>query len=197
MNAKKRKNTKRITYDGTFFKELKERKHGAYRKLYDDFGKKIYKYIRSFFPFDSSRADDMMQEVFITAYNKIDTLKDINKIQPWLYKIAFGKCIDFKRKNEREKKHINGMQNIYDNGYTLEDKIIDKHILEFVNNEIDKMPGELKNVLVLKHYQGLTLNTISEITNFSVPKIRRLLERAGMLLLHNLKAKNIDKGILK
>ena len=43
-------------------------------------------------------AEDICQEVFITAYNKLNTFKYDYAFSSWLYTIARNKCIDYGRK---------------------------------------------------------------------------------------------------
>ena len=43
-----------------FFKELKERKHFAYHKLYKMYGDEIFRYIETHFRGDNFMADDVM-----------------------------------------------------------------------------------------------------------------------------------------
>jgi len=46
-------------------------------------------------------ADDIVQEVFVRAHSKIDTLKDHDKIGSWLFRIAYRQCMDHFRKEIR------------------------------------------------------------------------------------------------
>ena len=46
---------------------------------------------------DASTADDILQEVFIRIMSRIDTLKESNKMQSWIYQIARNAIIDHYR----------------------------------------------------------------------------------------------------
>src|SRR3989338_11330794 len=45
-------------------------------------------------------AEDLAQETFLKAYNKLDSLKEQEKVKSWLYSIARNVTIDFFRKNK-------------------------------------------------------------------------------------------------
>ena len=49
-------------------------------------------------------ADDLLQEVFLAAFEKFETLRDEKNFKPWLLSIARNKCRDYYRKkmDERE-----------------------------------------------------------------------------------------------
>ncbi len=46
---------------------------------------------------DPSLADDILQQVFVKIHAKIDTLKDDQKMQPWVYQIARNTITDYYR----------------------------------------------------------------------------------------------------
>ena len=49
---------------------------------------------------DKSIAEDILQEVFIRIYNKLDTLKDPEKIQSWVFQITRNAIIDYYRSHK-------------------------------------------------------------------------------------------------
>ena len=49
---------------------------------------------------DKSVAEDILQEVFVKALTKIDTINESSKIQNWLYQITRNTIIDYYRTNK-------------------------------------------------------------------------------------------------
>lgn len=47
---------------------------------------------------DKADAEDVLQEVYLTAYQKFDQLKNADSFKPWVLSIARNKCNDFFRK---------------------------------------------------------------------------------------------------
>ncbi len=182
----------------SFLKELKNHSHAAYKKLYNLYGKEIFGYIRSYFPFDHSTAEDILQEVFITAYTKISSLKDINKIRAWLYSIASRKSIDFKRKKIVEKKYMKEYAEQIDisKNSTVEEQVIRKDLFRALNIEVCKLPDFLRKVFILRQYQNLPYQEIVDITETSLSRVKKAMKKAVEKLLKQLKKKNIDKDIL-
>jgi RNA polymerase sigma-70 factor, ECF subfamily len=45
-----------------------------------------------------SDGEDVVQEALFTAYRKLDTFDDEQRLQPWLFRIAHNRCIDFLRR---------------------------------------------------------------------------------------------------
>jgi RNA polymerase sigma-70 factor (ECF subfamily) len=50
---------------------------------------------------DADEAQDLTQDTFVGAYEKISTFRPGNKVEPWLKRIATNLCIDWCRKQAR------------------------------------------------------------------------------------------------
>ena len=182
----------------SFFNKLINGDHKAHRELYRLYAMEIYKYIKSYFQFDSFSADDILQEVFITAYMKISSLKDINKIRVWLYKIAASKCLNFIKKKKVERKYMEKYgENLNNINYkSPEDKVIEKEVFKMVNNEVLRLPGLLREVFILREYQNLKYDEIASITDTSLSRVKKAMKKAFSKLTKYLEKKNINKDVL-
>ncbi len=61
--------------------------------IWNEYHNKLHRFIQGRVS-DASIADDILQEVIIRVHSRINTLKDSNKIQNWLYRIARNAIID-------------------------------------------------------------------------------------------------------
>lgn len=119
-----------------------------YKKLYGQ----VYSIIR-----DHYLAEDILQETFIKAYEKIKSVVDETKMGPWLMTIAKRTTIDFIR---REKRH--GYDFIEDY-YTLKEapspsveKEVEWELLKSeIESEIRSLRKEQKEIIHLKINNGL------------------------------------------
>ena len=73
----------------------------ALRELYDT-TKNYAWFIAKRYLQNDSDVEDVLQEVYINAFSKLDTFKEGMPFKPWLHRIVSNKCIDSIRKN----KHI-------------------------------------------------------------------------------------------
>ncbi len=181
----------------SFLKELKNGNHQAHRKLYKLYAMEIFKYIRAYFLFDSFTAEDILQEVFITAYLKISSLKNINKIRAWLYRIASSKCLNFIKKKKIERKYMEeyGKNIDISDNKSIEDMVVDKHVFRIVNDEVHRLPDFLQEVFILREYQKLTYEETALITNSTVSRVKRAMKKAMSKLLKYLEKKGIRKDL--
>ena len=76
----------------------------AFRRLVRQHGKIVhtvsYRLLK-----DQARAEDVMQETFMKAYETIDTLQDPKRLGAWLKSIAWNKSIDLLRAEKRADAH--------------------------------------------------------------------------------------------
>src|SRR6266567_8801469 len=72
----------------------------AVTQLYDEFRPRIYSHSYRLLG-NQQDADDVTQEVFVTAYLAWDSLYARDKLSAWLYRIATNLCIDLLRQRRR------------------------------------------------------------------------------------------------
>ena len=143
-------------------------------------------------------ASDTCQDVFITAYEKIDTFKGNSKFSTWLYRIAVNKCISKLRRRKVERKHLDNR--IFDediiNDYGIapqnESELIKKQITEKISKSLQSLPEEQKTVLELKIFQDLSFEEISNIIGVPVGTAKSRMHYALKKIREDMKGINID-----
>jgi len=126
-------------------------------------------------------AEEIAQDVFIKAFQSIDTFEGKSKFSTWLYKIAYNLSISKVRKKKHEIIDIN------------EDLISDYKIFktynEFIKREeyeknkiLNKAINKLDNkgglIITLYYIEEKSIQEIEEITNLSKSNIKIILFRA-------------------
>jgi RNA polymerase sigma-70 factor (ECF subfamily) len=121
-------------------------------------------------------ADDIFQDTFIKVIKSLlhDKYKDNGKFSCWVMRIAHNLIIDYFRKE----KQINTISNSnYESDIfntkklavkNREDELIQEQITKDVNNLIEYLPDDQKQVIILRHYAGLSFKEIAEHTNVSI-----------------------------
>ncbi len=121
-------------------------------------------------------ANDILQETFIKVFHSLKKGKYQHKglFLSWIIRIAHNLVIDHFRKS----KHRNTISNDeadYDlfNSQKLTDKniediIIEEQIHADLRKLIENLPPEQKEVVLLRHYGGLSFKEIAKITNVSI-----------------------------
>jgi RNA polymerase sigma-70 factor (ECF subfamily) len=74
----------------------------AWRELVDRFSRYVYAIAVQGFRLSDADAEDVFQEVFARAYERLRNLRDDDAIKPWLAQLTRRICIDSRRVSARE-----------------------------------------------------------------------------------------------
>jgi len=124
---------------------------------------------------DRHLAEDLFQDTFIKVINTLRSgnYNDEGKFLPWMMRIAHNLIIDHYRKSNR----IPVVEN--DNDYDIfntiriydecaEEKMITEQIHKDVKKLLDLLPGEQREVIIMRHFADMSFKEIAEQTNVSI-----------------------------
>ncbi len=125
-------------------------------------------------------ARDMVQESFITVWEKLDTYKTEKKFENWLYRIIVNKCYDQlrKRKITTTKGSANWQYENYPENNNPERQMENKELGELILALTDKLSKKQKIVFVLSELEGLSQDDIAEATGLTKSSIKSNLHHA-------------------
>lgn len=129
---------------------------------------------------DWTKAEDVVQEVFISCYKNLDEFREEAAYRTWLYRITVNKCIDLTRKkNILDYFSVKELKSyFFKKGDSAENEVVKKKDYEELANYVMSLPLKYREVIVLFYYEGLSINEISLITNINVQTIKTRLKRA-------------------
>lgn len=157
----------------------------------------IKKIVRSVKPPDND-AEDLVQEIFIEAYNHLADIRDMDCFSSWVYKIAYRKLIRFSSKRIRR----NTVEELLaPEDWELVDIAVEDDDREFcianrtlTNEELFEMVNSLKSpvpeIINLHFAKGYTLKEISEMMDMNYNTVKTIVNRA----LKKLKKKIIERS---
>jgi RNA polymerase sigma factor (sigma-70 family) len=123
---------------------------------------------------DKYLAEDMFQEVFIKI---IDTLRanrynEEGKFLPWALRIAHNLCVDYFRKIKRTHFVASDERDIFERigsvGDAADSKMVQSQSHDKIRRMLDLLPEEQREVIVLRHYAGMSFKEIADVTNTSI-----------------------------
>ncbi len=136
---------------------------------------------------DEMEAEDVMQEAFLSAFEKIDTYKGEVSFGAWLKKIVINRSLDhLKKKRVKFEEVTEKTERIPD--YQMEIKEVD---VNQIKKAIQQLPVGYRVVLSLYLIEGYDHEEISQILEISNSASRTQLLRAKNKLREQLKDKEI------
>jgi RNA polymerase sigma factor (sigma-70 family) len=137
--------------------------------------KKIYTYIILVVK-DKYLAEDIFQDTFIKVIKSLNEgrYRDNGKFLSWVIRIAHNLMIDHFRKE----KQLNTISNdsyetdIFNSRKfaerTIEEELVQDQITTDIRRLLEELPDDQREVVMLRHYCGLSFKEIAEQTNVSI-----------------------------
>lgn len=112
---------------------------------------------------DATLAEDLLQNTFLKAIEKIDTFDNRCKLTSWLCQIAKNDYYDYLRK-----KHKHYTEPLYDLDLPhpqipLEDMLADKELVRNIRMAVHMLPEPYKEVFLLRVYAELPFREIGQM----------------------------------
>lgn len=146
-------------------------------------------------------AEDIFQDTFIKVVRSLNNGKytDNGKFVSWVTRIAHNLIIDHYRREKNMNTYSNDATEIdlFNSAKfsddTVEDMIINEQILSDVRYLLDELPDDQREVVMMRHYLGLSFKEIAEQTGVSINtalgrmryaliNLRKIIEQKGVVL---------------
>lgn len=136
---------------------------------------------------DAHLAEDVVQETFCKALQNFHQLNDQIKIKAWLLRIAANTAYDFLRLNARWPTPQDPDSLCQETkNRLLEEEVIAKETALVVWRAVAKMSPRLRQVLLLRYRENLSLEEISTALNVPAGTVKSRLHRARSKLFKRL-----------
>lgn len=131
---------------------------------------------------DVHLAEDATQEAFLKAYRRMDSFRGECTESTWLTGIAINVCRDFLRTA-----WLRRVDRRVDISLLPECAQADEYHDPTVISEVMRLPAKLREVILLRFYQGLTLRETADALHLGVSTVKQRQRRAGDILRQRLK----------
>ncbi|GAB4292591.1 MAG: sigma-70 family RNA polymerase sigma factor [Marinilabiliales bacterium] len=185
--------------DYELVKRFQEGDHNSFKELITRYKSKIFTYILITVR-DRELAEDIFQETF---FKVINSLKKGNythqgRFVSWVVRIAHNLIIDHYRKSNNvktynhEDKELDIFHNRENSSDNIEKQLINNQIVKDVRKIINLLPHEQKEVILLRHFVGLSFKEIAEETGVSINTALGRMRYALINLRKIIKEKNLQ-----
>lgn len=122
-------------------------------------------------------AKDATQETFLSAYRNLSKFRGESKFSSWIYRIAINICNTKLRSRPKgllsieEQRDVNGFEIAADLD-DLSDNIQQEQIAAHVKRALQGLPPEMRQVIVMKEYEGLKFVEIAEILGIPLSTVK-------------------------
>ncbi len=150
-------------------------------------------FLTSYCKGDATTAQDLVQETFVTAWQKLEEVKDSEHLRAWLYRVARFKAINWLRKHHPRGRVAFSSTYAADRGLDVEgdgfDPLVramtvepDNPWIPAVHASIAELPAIYIAVVRLHYLRRLTAREISLLLGINLTTVKMRLLRARQLL---------------
>jgi RNA polymerase sigma factor (sigma-70 family) len=156
----------------------------AWRELVDRFSRYVYAIAVQGFRLNNSDAEDVFQEVFARAYERLHDLRDDEAIKPWLAQLTRRLCIDSHRASSRE-------QPSEEEAVEGADEVLARlHDALAVHEALALLPDHCQEILDRFFARDESYRTIGEALHLPAGTIASRISRCLVRLRENLEGRN-------
>jgi len=164
----------------------------SFRRLYDSTFQILFR-VAYRVTNSAEAAEDLCQDSFFRLYEKNMVFPNPEEAKYWLIRVVKNAALNYAKRKERERKaYQRAFKEDYRQVETGEGLLVKKETSEEVKIALDKLPENLKIVLILKEYADMNYKEIGRVLGISEGNVKvrvfRARERLSAIL------QTIDNG---
>jgi RNA polymerase sigma-70 factor (ECF subfamily) len=148
------------TGDLDLVRKIKAGDREAFGELVDRHQKAVYRLAVRFVG-DYGVAEDIVQESFFKAFQKINLFEERSSFKSWLFRIAINTCKNRWRAKSYHDVNLNDI--VVSVGERTTKQLEHDEIQEFLHQEVEKLPHKQKTALKLRVFEDLSFQDIAQI----------------------------------
>lgn len=139
------------------------------------------------FTANSHDADDLIQSVLVKLYPRLQELKAIERLKPWLAKVLYREFVDSKRREKRWLKLVEPLDNDLDREYqaVMESTELAPEYLygkaeqwNTISLALDGLNSDQRTLVTMHDIEGYTVTELTEILDLAPGTVKSRLHRA-------------------
>jgi len=147
-------------------------KHRAFTLLLKKYQERIYWHIRNMV-LTHDNADDVLQNVFIKAWNHLDGFRAHSEFYTWLYRIATNESITFLKKQRRDLNISMEDYQAFMMNALVDDPYFDGDALQLkLRKAVMQLPEKQRMVFQMKYFDDMSYEEVSRILETSVGSLK-------------------------
>lgn len=141
------------------------------RMMMDAYQSRLYWHIRRIIV-DGDLAQDTLQDTFIKAYQNFHQFKNDSQLYTWLYRIATNEALQQINKLKKMQKTDEDPEYYMQNLVADNSQSDAEEIQVFLQKAIQTLPEKQKLVFMMRYYDDLPYEEISQIVDMSVGTLK-------------------------
>ena len=201
-HARTRYESKRMLRDSpsadtrtTLVDRLKAGDEAALETLFNLYSAKLYNVALRILSGDRSEAEEVIQDVFLTAFRKAQMFHGNSQFSTWLYRLTVNAALGRIRRSKKnqqleydeylpkfQRDGHHQVRPVVDWSNSLDEKYRQQEVRDLLAQALDQLKSVDKSVVILSDLEGLSDKEIAATLNLTVSAVKTRLHRARLFL---------------
>ena len=148
------------------------RREEAFSGIVESYSERLYWHVRQFLC-SHEDTDDLLQDIFIKIWSSLPTFRGDSQLYTWLYRIATNEALNFLQKQKirsalRFESITAKIEERIDEDTHFDGDELQRELMKAVQ----KLPAKQRTVFIMKWFDNLSYEDISEILGTSVGALK-------------------------
>lgn len=127
---------------------------------------------------DPAEAEDILQDVFLKMFERIDTLQDAEKLPGWMYRIARNAIVDY----YRARRPVQALNAEMPPDLETGESPVREEVASWLTPLIALLPETYREAVWLSEVEGVTHQAVAERLNISLTAAKSRVRRGKVLM---------------
>ena len=164
--------------------------HAAFETLFSRYHSRLLSFCRHMLG-SREDAEDVLQEVFVAAFNAVLADERPINVRPWLYRIARNRSLNHLRRASAI--GVDSMDiHFAEHGLSTGDQVLRREGFRQLIGDVQQLPETQRTALLLREIDALSYEQIALTMDTTVPSVKSLLVRARISLAEAAEARKLS-----
>lgn len=168
-------------------KEIKEelRDHGTFELVFSKYYKPLVVYANTFMK-DIPESQDIVQQVFVSFWEKRESLQIHTSLNGLLYKAVYNVCLNRIKQQKTRMNHIQEIK-MTSSFSTAGERVQEKELEKKIHGAIDRLPEQCAKIFRMSRFEHLKYQEIADKLGLSVKTVENQMGKALKIMRESLK----------
>lgn len=173
---------------------LRRRDGEACRELIERHHHRVYGYLRRLGA-DAALAEDLTQECYARAWQRIDSLREAASLRSWLLTIARNELLQHARGRGPEPTGLEATAEMAGGGFSPEEEAAAAQRDGHLHRAVLRLEPDLREAIVLHYFQDLSFREVGAVLGMPAGTAKSRVNRALDRLRGMLREGGVDHGV--
>jgi len=164
--------------DAKLLELIQQDNRDAFDQIYNRYWEKLFLYVAKVVR-DSEEAQDIVQEVFVSLWERRQKLGTINSLSAYLFAASRYKGLSYVKAHLHKNRYMDSIAAFFSCGdNSLDEQQSVAELATFIDRQIEKLPSKMREIFILSRKENLSYKEISTRLQISDKTVKKQISNA-------------------